>query len=116
MYEKNKKYNSFLEIARDARLIYDEIGLSFDDILHKFTQEAGELNDAVQKRRGRFCKIKSLDDEALKDEMGDVIFNLVCICDHMKINPDELLSFASNTLGKFYDRKELYKENLKGGV
>jgi len=111
--DRDERYKSFSDIAKEARVIYKEIGLNFDDVLHKFTQEVGELNDAVQKRRGRFCKKKTLDDMALKDELGDVMFNLICICDHMDINPDELDSFAANTLDKFYARKELYKENLE---
>lgn len=104
---------SLKEVADRAREIQEEIGLNFDDVLNKFTQEVGELNDAVQKRRGRFCKKKALDNNNLKDELGDVMFNLISICNGMNINPDELSLFAKNTLGKFEERKELYKENLR---
>ena len=104
---------SLKEIADRAREIWEEIGLNFDDVLNKFTQEVGELNDAVQKRRGRFCKTKALNDDNLKDELGDVMFNLISICNGMNINPDELPLFAKNTLAKFEERKELYGENLR---
>jgi len=101
------------QIADRACEIQEEIGLTFDDVLNKFTQEVGELNDAVQKRRGRFCKTKALNDDNLKDELGDVMFNLISICNGMNINPNELPLLAKNTLDKFEERKELYKENLR---
>lgn len=104
---------SLKEVADRAREIQEEIGLNFDDVLNKFTQEVGELNDAVQKRRGRFCKTKVLNDDNLKDELGDVMFNLILMCNGMNINPDDLPLFAKSTLDKFEERKELYKENLK---
>lgn len=108
-----KEVVSLKGIADRVREIQEEIGLNFDDVLNKFTQEVGELNDAVQKRRDRFCKTKALNDDNLKDELGDVMFNLISICNGMNINPDELPLLAKNTLGKFEERKKLYKENLK---
>jgi NTP pyrophosphatase (non-canonical NTP hydrolase) len=101
------------EIAKRSREIQEEIGLNFDDVLNKFTQEVGELNDAVQKRRGRFCKTRLSNDDNLKDELGDVMFNLISICNRVDIDPDELPLLAKNTLDKFEERKELYKENLR---
>jgi len=109
---KSGSGTSLKQISDRAREIQDEIGLTFDDVLNKFTQEVGELNDAVQKRRGRFCKTKALNDDNLKDELGDVMFNLISICNGMNINSNELPLLAKNTLDKFEERKELYKENL----
>jgi NTP pyrophosphatase (non-canonical NTP hydrolase) len=108
-----KETVSLKELAERAREIQEEIGLTFDDILNKFTQEVGELNDAVQKRRGRFCKTRTLNDDNLRDELGDVMFNLISICNGMNIDPDDLPLLAKNTLGKFEERKKLYRENLR---
>jgi NTP pyrophosphatase (non-canonical NTP hydrolase) len=110
---KEGAYVSLKEIAGRSREIQEEIGLTFDDVLNKFTQETGELNDAIQKRRGRFCKTKALNDDSVKDELGDVMFNLISICERLNIDPEELPLLAKNTLNKFKERKELYKENLQ---
>ena len=51
--------------------------------------------------------------EHIKEELGDLILNIASICRKIEINPDELNLFAENTLNKFKQRKEVYKENLK---
>ena len=108
-----EKKLSFKEVAVVAEKVENEIGLTFDDILNKFTQEVGELNDAVQKYRGRFCKEREFNNEHVKEEVGDVMLNLISICNRVSINPEELPSLANDTLNKFVERKEIYKENLK---
>ncbi|MFH1801583.1 MAG: MazG nucleotide pyrophosphohydrolase domain-containing protein [archaeon] len=98
------------EIADKAKEIEDEIGLSVDDILNKLTQELGEFNDAVQKFRGRYCRKKG-DLESVKEEVGDLFFNLISVCSRLGISVDELPSYAQRTLYKFQKRREDYKKS-----
>ena len=100
---------TFKEIAKEANDIEDEIGLDTDDVLNKLTQELGEFNDSVQKLRGRYCrKIGNIED--VKSELGDLVLNLISLCNRIGIDPNELPIFAEQTLSKFKDRKETYKE------
>ena len=97
------------EIAQEANDIEDEIGLNTDDVLNKLTQELGEFNDSVQKLRGRYCrKIGNIED--VKSELGDLVLNLISLCNRMGIDPNELPIFAEQTLSKFKDRKGTYKK------
>lgn len=111
--EESNQELTLKEIAEKSKQIEDEIGLNIDDILNKLTQEVGEFNDTVQKVRGRFCKEKANNNENLEKEIGDVMLNLISICNRLGINPNELPKLAENTLNKFKERKELYKKNLK---
>lgn len=97
------------EIARLGKAIEDEIGLDIDDALNKLTQEVGKFNDAVQKFRGRYCR-KREPLEKVKEEVGDVLYNIISICYRLGIDPDELLKYAENTLKRFNERKEDYKK------
>jgi len=97
------------EIAQEANDIENEIGLDTDDVLNKLTQEVGEFNDSVQKLRGKYCR-KAGNVEDVKGELGDLVLNLISLCNRMGINSDDLPVFAEKTLQKFKDRKELYKE------
>lgn len=108
-----KEPSSLFEIAKESNLLEEGIGITFDDKLNKLTQEFGELNDAIQKYRGRYCKKKSENLEHIEEELGDVMLNLISICTSLGINPNGLDKFAFNTLKKFRERKETYKENLK---
>jgi len=101
------------EIGKEAKETEKEIGLTTDDILNKLTQELGEFNDAVQKYRGRFCRQKAENTDNIKEELGDVLLNLISVCKEFNINPNEFSIFANNTLKKFKDRKELYKNSIK---
>jgi len=103
---------NFKELAKETREIEDEIGLNIDDILNKFTQEVGEFNDAVQKLRGRYCRSK-ISKEEVKKEIGDVLLNLISICDRMDFNPNDFPLFAERTLEKFKERKEDYKKMMR---
>ncbi len=101
------------ELGEEANVIEERIGLNIDDSLNKLTQELGEFNDAVQKSRGRYCKKKG-DLENVKQEVGDLFFNIISICNKIGINPNELSLFAENTLKKLKEREELYKKSIKG--
>ena len=101
------------EIGEKANEVEEEIGLTIDDVLNKLTQELGEFNDAVQKFRGRYCKTKTENTNDIKEEFGDLFFNMISISNRLGINPDELPEYAENTLNKFYERIELYKASMK---
>ena len=103
----------FSEIGKEGNEIEDEIGLEIDDILNKLTQELGEFNDAVQKFRGRYCRTREKNNNNIKEEAGDLFFNLISLCNRLGINPDELPDLAENTLNKFKERKKLYISNQK---
>lgn len=101
------------QIAERTELIHNEIGLDLDASLNKLTQELGEFNDAVQKFRGIYCKKKSDNLDDVKEEVGDLFFNIIYTCYKLGINPDELPKYAENTLNKLKERKDLYKSNIK---
>lgn len=101
---------NFNEIAKEAKKLEEEIGLSTDDILHKLTQELGEFNDAVQKFRGRYCRQKAETIDHVKEEAGDLIFNFISVLKDLGVNPDEISNLAENTLKKFHERKKLYSQ------
>lgn len=103
---------SLKEVADGANEIEDELGLNFDDVLHKFMQECGEFNDAVQKFRGRYCR-SNVPIEEVKGEVGDLIFNLSSVCNRLGINPDEFPKFGKSTLDKFEGRKGEYRRCAK---
>ncbi len=109
----NENILSLNEIAEESEKIEREVGLIFDDILNKLTQELGEFNDAVQKFRGKYCRQKSKDNEHVKEELGDLILNISSICKKTDINPNDFNKYALNTLNKFKERKEIYRKNLK---
>ncbi len=105
--------NNLYDTAKRANAIEDEIGLTLDDVLNKFTQEVGEFNDAVQKYRGRYCKQRTEDTSKVQDELGDVLMNLCSIVYRLGLDPNKFAEYAASTLGKFEERKELYKGNMR---
>ncbi|MFK7780655.1 MAG: MazG nucleotide pyrophosphohydrolase domain-containing protein [Candidatus Gracilibacteria bacterium] len=98
------------EIGKEAEILEDEAGIDIDAVMHKLTQETGELNDAIQKYRGIYSKTEG-NFEDVKSEFGDVIFNLVSIANKLGISPDEFPALAEMTLKKFKERIELYKKS-----
>jgi NTP pyrophosphatase (non-canonical NTP hydrolase) len=100
------------EIAIQANQIEDEIGLDLDAVMHKFTQEVGELNDAIQKYRGIYCKTR-MELPDVEKEAGDVLFNFISLLNKLGIDPDKLPEFAQTTLEKFKERKDIYMNNLQ---
>lgn len=107
------KSRSLRKIAEESKQIEEEIGLNIDDTLNKLTQELGEFNDAIQKVRGKYCKQKANNLDSVKDEAGDLFFNLISVCNKIGVNPNELPKLAENTLEKLKARKDLYKKSLK---
>lgn len=106
----------FSDIAKQVNQIEDDIGITFDDKLNKLTQELGEFNDAVQKYRGRYSKTKYDTLDEVKSELGDLIANIITICEKLGINPDDLQQFAEVTLHKLEERKDLYRNTLKKDI
>ncbi len=105
---KSEIFFSLEEISKRANDIEDELDLTFDDVLHKVTQECGEFNNAVQKFRGRYCRSRgSIED--VREELGDLIFNLSSVCNRIGINPDDFGKLAKETLNKFEGRKGDYE-------
>lgn len=101
------------DIGKQANALEDEIGINIDDVLNKLTQELGEFNDAVQKYRGRYCKQRAANLEAVQGEVGDVYFNLISICHRLGLDVDKLSEYAEVTLHKFEERKPLYLHSQK---
>ena len=106
-----EKIPTLKEISQEGEKIENEIGVNFDDVLNKLTQEFGEFNDAVQKFRGRYSR-KKVSIIEVEKELGDVIFNLSS-CNRLGINPNDFNKLAFNTLNKFKGRKEDYKLQWK---
>lgn len=105
-----KTFMSFKDIADGAKELEDKLDLTIDDVLNKLTQELGEFNDAVQKYRGIYSKIKTKNTDDVESEVGDLVFNLISICNRLGINPDKLEEYAEKTLEKGRERLDLYKE------
>ncbi len=101
------------KIAEETKEIGDRIGLDLDAVLNKLTQEVGEFNDAVQKYRGIFCKKRVENLKDVKEEYGDVLFNLIYSGYLLGIDVDKIPEYIQNTLNKFKEREELYKQNRK---
>lgn len=103
---------SFSGLANTTAILEEECGIEIDDVMHKLTQEVGELNDAIQKTRGRYCR-SSVTPEGLRKEFGDVLLNLLSLCSKMGIDPDDLPVIAKETLKSFADRVPDYVKYRK---
>jgi len=51
--------------------------------MNKITQELGEFNDAVQKYRGIYCRIKHENIEEVEKELGDLLINIISLCNRL---------------------------------
>ena len=102
-----------LKILADKINIWEEyIGINMDAILNKLTQELWEFNDAVQKYRWIYCRTKYENIEEVEKELGDLLFNLISICNRLGINPDRFPEILEKAWQKAEDRKEIYKAIL----
>lgn len=100
----------FSEIGRQANILEDYVGLNIDAVLNKITQELGEVNDAVQKYRGIYCRTRYEHTEEIEKELGDLLFNIISLCTRLGIDPDRFSEFAEHTLHKAEERKDIYKD------
>lgn len=100
--------SSLREIASNANLLEDSLWLTIDAVMHKFNQEVGELNDAIQKYRWIYAKTKYDNVDMVYAEAWDVIFNFISILNRLWINPDDLEGMAKKTLDKFIERQSVY--------
>lgn len=106
---KNKEI-TLREIGDITHKLEIEVGISFDDVLNKLTQETGEFNDAVQKYRGRYSRTR-VGIDVVKSELGDVLVNLISVAHRLGINPDAFPVIAKKTSDKFRERKKDYIKN-----
>lgn len=75
-----------------------------EEVLNKLSEEAAELKEAIQKG----------EKEALKEEIGDLLFTIANLSRKLNINPEEALKLA---LEKFENRfKRLEQEIEKRGL
>lgn len=89
------------EIATDDPIVYPTLGL---------TNEAGEVAGKIKKIfRDRQGKISAEDREALKQELGDVLWYLTQICTELELTLEEV---ASTNLEKLFSRLE--RGTIKG--
>ena len=98
------------EIAKQANTLEDEAWFDLDAVMHKFTQEVGELNDAIQKYRWIYSKTKYDTLDEVHDEASDVIFNFISMLNRLGVDVNEIESMAESTLNKFIERRKLYSD------
>ena len=101
-------------LIKNTNKLEDEIGVDLNAVLNKLIQEVGELNDAIQKHRGIYSR-SWVPMVKVKDELGDVLVNLISIAHRLEINPDAFPRIAKDTLDKFKERKDDYIKNKLGG-
>jgi len=101
------------EIWEQANALEDYVWINIDAVMNKITQELGEFNDAVQKYRGIYCRIKHENIEEVEKELGDLLINIISLCNRLWIDPDRFAEFAENTLHKAEERKDIYKKIME---
>ena len=84
------------KLAGSVRFDWDDIQL----VLAKCDEELAEVREAIA----------SGDQDAIKDEIGDLLFVVVNIARHMKIDPEEALRIGNQ---KFYNRFNFIEKTLK---
>ena len=73
-----------------------QIGLDWLEIrgiINKLKEETKEIEEAI----------KSNDNGSIQEELGDLLFTVICLARHLKINPNEILKSANR---KFQTRFE----------
>lgn len=71
------------------------------EMLARVTEEVGELAREINARFGPKVKKKGEKDNELGDEIADIIFALVCICNSQKI---DLSKYLKKAIDKSYTR------------
>ena len=89
----NKK-NIFKE-SLDLQIAAKNIGLDWleiEDIINKMKEETKEVDDAI----------KQQDSLAIKEELGDLTFTLLCLMRHLNCEPEEIIELANIKFKKRY--------------
>jgi len=72
------------------------------DVVAKLNEEVNEFKDALQNNQ--------VNREALKEEIGDILFTIVNIARHVEVNPEEALQ---HTVSKFIKRFQYIEKRLQ---
>ncbi|MCX8123360.1 MAG: nucleoside triphosphate pyrophosphohydrolase [Spirochaetes bacterium] len=72
-----------------------------EDVISKLHEEVSEFNHALQNNKENR--------QALKEEIGDILFTIVNIARHVEINPEEALQ---HTVSKFIQRFQYIEKRL----
>ena len=99
----NKK-NIFKE-SMDLQIAAKSIGLDWlevDGIISKIREETEEVDEAI----------KNHDNTAIKEELGDLVFTILCLMRHLDYDPEEIIELANLKFKKRYEQvlKLLKKE------
>ncbi len=80
----------------ELQLAAKEIGLDWleiSGILSKIHEETIEVEDAIQKKSS----------EHIKEELGDLLFTILCLIRHLDYSPEEILEQANMKFKKRYE-------------
>lgn len=91
----NKK-NIFTE-SLDLQIAAKNIGLDWlevDGIISKIKEETQEVDEAI----------KNEDNLAIKEELGDLIFTILCLMRHLNHDPEEIIDLANTKFKKRYQQ------------
>ena len=100
------KKNIFQE-SIDLQLKAKEIGLDWlevSGVIHKLKEETEEVIEAIN----------SKDKMAMREEIGDLLFTILCLSRHLDLRPDEILDLANKKFDARYTQVLNYlKKNGK---
>ena len=91
----NKK--SIFQESIDLQLKAKEIGLDWlevDGVINKLSEETDEVIEAIT----------SGDRSAIKEELGDLFFTLLCLSRHLEQCPEEILASANKKFESRYTK------------
>ena len=91
----NKK--TIFQESIDLQLKAKEIGLDWlevDGVINKLSEETDEVIEAI----------KSGDRSAIKEELGDLFFTLLCLSRHLEQCPEEILTSANKKFESRYTK------------
>lgn len=81
----------------DLQIAAKKIGLDWveiDGIINKLHEETDEVNEAI----------KLENDDAIKEELGDLFFTFLCLARHLKCDPEEILNLSNIKFKKRYEK------------
>ena len=82
------KYKDIFDESMILQIQAKEIGLDWlevNGIFNKLREEANELEEAY----------KNKNNEQISEEMGDLLFTIICLARHLNINPNKMLESAN---------------------